>query len=166
VIAQLRRALAWLDAVENWLIALLAISLVLLAGTQIVLRLSSQGLVWLDPVLRVLVIWGALLGAVAAARHDKHIKFDVVGRLLKGRALAVTRGVTMIFAALVSVLMLKASLGLISVDRESATELFSGVPMWWAEVILPVAFGLLALRFALRAFAPEERIARAEGPAP
>jgi TRAP-type C4-dicarboxylate transport system permease small subunit len=115
-------------------------------------------LVWLDPLLRVLVIWAGLLGAVAAARYDKHIKFDVVGRLLHGRALAIVRGITLSFTAIVCAVMVKASLGLIEVDRESLTELSTGVPMWWAELILPVAFGLLALRFALRAFAtPEEQ---------
>lgn len=150
----LRRALGWLDATENFLIALFAICLVLLAGAQILLRLSNHGLVWLDPALRVLVIWAGLLGAVAAARYDKHIKFDVVGRLLHGRSLAIVRGITLSFASLVSLLMARASLGLIAVDRESMTELSSGVPMWWAELILPVAFTLLALRFAMRAFSP------------
>jgi TRAP-type C4-dicarboxylate transport system permease small subunit len=158
VIDFLRRAVGWLDAVENFLIALLAIALVLLAGAQIVLRLSNHGLVWLDPALRVLVIWAGLLGAVAAARYDKHIKFDVVGRLLHGRALAIVRAVTLSFAALVCVMMARASLGLIEVDRESMTELSTGVPMWWAELILPVAFALLALRFLMRAFsAPIEQ---------
>jgi TRAP-type C4-dicarboxylate transport system permease small subunit len=156
VIPILRRALGWLDALENGLIAVLAIGLVLLAGTQIVLRLSNHGLVWLDPVLRVLVIWAALLGAVAAARYDKHIKFDVVGRLLRGRALASARAVTLGFAALVSAMMVKASLSLIEVDRESAAELFTGAPMWWAELILPVAFSLLAFRFTLSAFSVAE----------
>jgi TRAP-type C4-dicarboxylate transport system permease small subunit len=151
------RALGWLDAVENALIALFAIALVLLAGTQIVLRLSNHGLVWLDPVLRVLVIWAALLGAVAAARHDKHIKFDVVGRLLRGRALMATRIVTMLFASAICMLMVKSSLSLIELDRDSGAELFGSVPMWWAELILPVAFGLLALRFFLRAFSPPSR---------
>ncbi len=156
MIARLRSALTWLDRLENLLIAILAIALVVLAGAQIALRLSNHGLVWLDPVLRVLVIWAGLLGAVAAARHDKHIKFDIVGRLLKGRALILCRAITLGFASLVCLLMLKSSLGLIDVDRESATELFAGVPLWWAELILPVAFGLLALRFALNACSPPE----------
>lgn len=164
VIVMLRRALGWLDALENFLIALLAISLVVLAGAQIVLRLGNHGLVWLDPVLRVLVIWAALLGAVAAARYDKHIKFDVVGRLMKGRALAITRGITLSFAAMMCLFMLKASLGKIALDQEMATELFNGVPMWWAELILPIAFGLLALRFLLSAFDGREPVPEGQAP--
>ena len=99
----------------------------------------------------------ALLGAVAAARHDKHISLDLIGRLLHGRGVRVARVFAFGFAALAAFTLLRASLGLIEMDRESGTTLFGSVPTWWAELILPVAFGLLALRFVLRAFAAPER---------
>ena len=148
------RAAGAISTVENWLIAILALALVLLSGLQIALRLLDHGLVWLDPLLRVLVIWVALLGAVAAARMDKHISLEVVGKLLHGPALRVARAIAFGFAAVVSMVMLRASLGLIDVDRESGTMLYEQVPTWWAELILPLAFGLLALRFMIRAFSP------------
>ena len=151
------RVLGVVNTIENWLIALLALALVLLSGLQIVLRLLEHGLVWLDPLLRVLVIWVALLGAVAAARQDKHISLDLIGRLLHGRGVRVARVFAFGFAALAACTLLRASLGLIEMDRESGTTLFGTVPTWWAELILPVAFGLLALRFVLRAFAAPER---------
>ena len=151
------RVLGVVNTIENWLIAILALALVLLSGLQIVLRLLEHGLVWLDPLLRVLVIWVALLGAVAAARHDKHISLDLIGRLLHGRGVRVARVFAFGFAALAAFTLLRASLGLIEMDRESGTTLFGSVPTWWAELILPVAFGLLALRFVLRAFAAPER---------
>lgn len=153
------RGLQWLNAVENWLLVGLALAMVILAGLQIVLRLANQGLIWLDPLLRVLVLWIGLLGAVAAARYDKHISLDVVGRLLHGRALQISRLFTLGFAALISALMVKASIGLIALDRESGTTIFASVPMWWVELALPVAFLLLTLRFLLRALAKvEEKI--------
>lgn len=148
------RLLVFINTLENWLIAVLALALVLLSGLQIALRLLDHGLVWLDPLLRVLVIWVALLGAVAAARADKHISLDVVGKLLRGKTLRIARAIAFGFAALVCLVMLRASLGLIALDRESGTMLHQQVPTWWAELILPVAFGLLALRFIVRAFSP------------
>jgi len=144
----------WLIAIgrlENLLISVFALALVVLAGLQIVLRLAENGLVWLDPVLRVLVLWVALLGALAAARHDKHISLDVLGRLLTGRLRRYARFVSLGFAAVIAALLCHASLGLIAVDRESGTLLAGAVPGWWAELILPVVFGLLTLRFLLRA---------------
>lgn len=148
------RVAGLISTLENWLIAIFALALVLLSGLQIVLRLLDHGLVWLDPLLRVLVIWVALLGAVAAARMDKHISLEIVGKLLHGRALRVARAIAFSFAAVVCLVMLRASLGLIEVDRESGTMLHEQVPTWWAELILPLAFGLLALRFFVRAFSP------------
>ena len=139
--AGIGRALGVVNTLENWLIAALALALMLLAGVQIVLRLLDHGLIWLDPLLRVLVVWVALLGAVAAARSDKHISLDVVGKLLHGKALRVARVFAFGFASVMSLVMLRAS---------------------WAELILPIAFTLLSLRFALRAFAVpvrEDRVA-------
>ncbi|MGD9583081.1 MAG: TRAP transporter small permease [Lysobacterales bacterium] len=145
------RLLVWLNRLENGLIAILALMLVLLSGAQVLLRLGNQGIVWLDPLLRVLVLWLAMLGALAAARGDKHISLDVLGRVLHGPARRVARLFAFGFAAVVSAMLAEASLGLIEVDREAGTLLFNTVPGWWAEIILPLAFGLLALRFALRA---------------
>ena len=145
------RALCWLNRLENALITLLALLLVLLAGAQVLLRLGNQGIVWLDPLLRVLVLWLAMVGALAAARGDKHISLDVLGRVLKGPARRFARLLAFGFAALVSGMLAHASLGLIEVDRQAGTMLFNQVPGWWAESILPVVFGLLALRFVLRA---------------
>jgi len=146
-----KRLLVWLNRLENTLIATLALLLVLLSGAQVLLRLGNHGIVWLDPLLRVLVLWLAMLGALAAARVDKHISLDVLGRLLRGPARRFVRLLSFGFAAVVSAMLAQAALGLIEVDREAQTRLFGSVPSWWAESILPVVFGLLALRFLLRA---------------
>ncbi len=59
------------------LVALLGV-LLLLASTQILLRnLFDAGLTWADPLLRVLVLWLGLLGAMIASRSGKHITLDV-----------------------------------------------------------------------------------------
>ena len=68
----------WLERVENGLIAVLVLAMVLLAGAQILLRnLFGTGIEWADPLLRALVLWTAMLGALAAARDDKHIGLDL-----------------------------------------------------------------------------------------
>jgi hypothetical protein len=69
--------------VENGTMAVLALVLIFGAATQVILRLFDIGVIWLDPVLRALVMWIAMLGAVAATRHDKHINLDALTRLLE-----------------------------------------------------------------------------------
>jgi TRAP-type C4-dicarboxylate transport system permease small subunit len=154
-------ALGWLDRFENGVIALLVLAMVLLAGAQIVLRnFFETGLSWADPLLRAMVLWTAMLGALAAARDDKHIGLDVLAHFLHGGARRALRIVTLLFAAAISALMAWYGVGLVELDYGSGNRI-AGIPNWLIEAIVPVAFGLLALRFALRAFLPP----RCEGPA-
>lgn len=146
------RVLRGLDRIENLTMAALALVLILGAAMQVILRLFDSGLLWLDPVLRALVMWIAMLGALAAARHDKHINLDALTRVLSPPWRRVARIITLLFAAVICGVLANASVGLVAMDRESATLLVDHVPAWWTEVILPIGFGLMALRFTLRAF--------------
>ena len=147
-------ALGWLDRFENGLIAVLVLAMVLLAGAQIVLRnFFETGLSWADPLLRAMVLWTAMLGALAAARDDKHIGLDVLAHFVHGNARRALRIVTLLFAAAISATMAWYGYGLIQLDFGGGNTI-AGVPSWLIEAIIPVGFGLLALRFALRAFLP------------
>ena len=59
------------------------------------------------------------------------------------------------FAAVACALLAYYGYAMVQVDVDGATPSpLAGLPAWMAELILPVGFGLMALRFALRAFAP------------
>lgn len=148
----LKRALRLLESAENWAIAMLAVTLILGAALQVGLRMFDLGVIWLDPVLRALVMWIAMFGALAATRHDKHINLDALTRRWSGMPLRVARITTFLFAAGICVVLAKASLGLVELDRESETMLTEQIPVWWTETVLPTGFLLMALRFSLRAF--------------
>ncbi len=148
------RGLIWLHRFEDGLIAFLVLLLVVLAGAQIVLRnFFDSGLPWADPVLRALVLWTGLLGALAAVREDKHICLDVLSRLLTGSGLRVARFLTFGFAAAITGLMAFLSINLVAIELESENNVIAGIPSWALEIILPLAFGLMAVRFALRIWA-------------
>ncbi len=147
-------ALGWLDRFENGLIALLVLAMVLLAGAQIVLRnVFETGLSWADPLLRAMVLWTAMLGALAAARDDKHIGLDVLAHFVHGATRRALRIVTLLFAAGICATMAWYGYGLVELDFGGGTAI-AGVPGWLIEAIIPVGFGLLSVRFALRAFLP------------
>ncbi|MEP7042289.1 MAG: TRAP transporter small permease [Dokdonella sp.] len=146
--------LGWLDRFENGLIAVLVLAMVLLAGAQIVLRnFFETGLSWADPLLRAMVLWTAMLGALAAARDDKHIGLDVLAHFVHGGARRALRIVTLLFAAAVSATMAWYGYGLVELDF-GGNNTIAGIPSWLIEAIIPVGFALLAIRFALRAFLP------------
>jgi TRAP-type C4-dicarboxylate transport system permease small subunit len=157
-------ALRWLDRIETGLIAGLVLAMVLLAGAQIVLRdLFDTGLSWADPLLRAMVLWAAMLGALAAAREDKHIGLDVLTHFVHGHVRRVLRVVSFAFAACVCAALAWFGVGLIQLDYGAGTAT-AGIPNWLIETIVPLGFALLTLRFALRAFVPPRNIAPALAP--
>ena len=154
------RALHHLRRIENGLLAVLVLVLVGLAGTQIVLRVFFEtGLAWADSFSRSLVLWTGMLGALAAVSDDKHIALDVLQRFLSPRIQRVARIATLGFAALLCAAMAWYGTGLVAIDYAEGLQSGGGsvanaLRACFAESILPVAFGLMALRFALRALAP------------
>jgi TRAP-type C4-dicarboxylate transport system permease small subunit len=145
---------------ENWLLAILVLVLVGLSGAQIVLRIVfDTGLSWADPFARGLVLWTGMLGALAAVRDDKHIALDVLQRFLPPAAQRAARIATLGFATALCAAMAWYGYGLVSIDYAEGLQTGGGstaaaLRACFAESILPVGFALMALRFALRMFAP------------
>lgn len=153
----MQRALDILRRIEDWLLAILMLILVVLAGSQIVLRdFFHTGISWADPLMRQLVLWTGMLGALSAVRDEKHIALDVLQRFLSPLAQKIARILTFGFAAAICAALAWYSYAMLSVDYASATpsSAFASLPAWIPEIILPSAFGLMALRFVLRAFLP------------
>ena len=64
---------------EDTLLVLILSAMILLAAGQIILRnFLDIGFIWGDELLRMLVLWLAVAGALAASRSDKHISIDVL----------------------------------------------------------------------------------------
>lgn len=150
-----QRHLARLHRFEDWVLTVLVVFMVVLAGAQILLRnVFDSGFAWAEPVLRALVLWSAMLGAVIATREDQHIGLDFIARFASGTALRVARFVALAFAAALCGLMAWHSWGLVELDREGGTAGVLGLPAWMLELILPLGFGLMALRFLIRSLLP------------
>ncbi len=146
----LKRLLHWLHCCEDALLVLMLLSMIVIAFTQIILRnFFDGGLVWADPLVRVLVIWIALAGAMVAGRKNSHIAIDVLTPWLKGPLLRLTRGVSALFTTTVCALMFYYSLDFVASERLDGAIAFAGIPVWLCESIIPIAFAVLSLRFML-----------------
>lgn len=149
----LERTLTILHRVEDGFLALLLGSMILLAPLQIFLRnFFDIGISWADPTLRVLVLWVGLMGALAATRGDRQISIDVLSHLLSERARAGVRIVTSVFAAGISALVAWASAQFVQVEIEYESTAFADVPAWIPEIVLPISFGLIAVRYLVYAW--------------
>lgn len=133
---------------EDALLVLLLSAMVLLAGGQILLRNGfDAGLVWADPLLRVLVLWVGMVGAMAAARADRHISIDILSRLLPEHARRHSRALTDVCTAAVCALLAWHAGRLVLVEHAGGAIAFANVPAWLCELILPIGFGVMGARY-------------------
>jgi len=151
--SRLNSLLQKLHFIEDSLLATLLLCMILLATSQIFLRnLFDSGIVWADPLLRVMVLWLGLLGALAATRENKHITIDLLTRFLSELMQYIAKAFTNLFSAVISSIIAYHSMRFVIMEYEENAKAFLNIPAWTMEIILPIAFGLIALRFMIHFF--------------
>jgi len=135
---------------ENFLLCLLLGMMVIIGTTQIVQRnFLDTAFVWTDELLRLLVLWLGLVGAVAASRDDKHITIDLLSRLLSEKKNLLLRLVLDLFTLVVCSLLAWSGGRFVLMEQEYGSTVLTGLPAWIFEAIIPVAFGLIAYRYTI-----------------
>jgi TRAP-type C4-dicarboxylate transport system permease small subunit len=135
---------------ENLLLMLSLGGMILLAVAQIVGRNAGVGgLAFSDELLRLLVLWVAMIGAVAASRDDHHIRIDVLSRFMPHRTRLATRVIIDLFTCAVCAAVAWYGLSFVQSTREYEDLAFGKLPLWWFQAILPAGFGLISYRYAL-----------------
>ena len=146
----------WIDRLhraEDGLLAFLLVVMIVLAGTQILMRnLFDSGFVWIDPLLRVLVLWLGLIGATVAARHNKHIRIDLLSRYFKRNTHRLIQALVAQVSAWTCLVIAWFGMDWIRLDYAEAVTTFAGIPAWTVEIIVPLAFAVIGLRYLLRSF--------------
>ena len=133
---------------EDALLVLLLAAMILLATAQIVLRnFFDAGISWGDPALRLLVLWLTLLGAMVATRENNHISIDILSHFLSPIARERVQRFTNLFAGIVCLLIAWHAARLVMMEKADATVVFASLPAWVAELIMPIGFAIMALRF-------------------
>jgi len=149
----LNRVLRFLGAFEDAILASVLGVMIVMATVQIVLRnVFDSGISWADPMLRVSVLWVGMLGAMAATRDDRQISVDALSRFLPSRWNARVRVLTDIFTAIVAGFFCWHAARLVLEDYTSGMTAFASVPVWVCELVLPVAMGVIGIRYAIYAW--------------
>jgi len=142
-----------LDRGEDILLCLLLTFMLILACTQIFMRtVLSSGLQWADPLLRYLVLWCGLLGALKATGQEKHIALDFSNYLLPESARPLIALVTDIFCIITTAGLTLAAWIFIKNEIEFGGAALLLVPAWIWNIIFPITFGLMCLRYTIRFF--------------
>jgi TRAP-type C4-dicarboxylate transport system permease small subunit len=143
---------ALLSRAEETILGAFLLLMILLACVQILLRgLFSSGLTWADPFLRYLVLWSGLLGAARATSVGKHISMDIIGFLVPDSLHFWLRAATNLFSAVVAGFLTWAAWLFIRSEMEFGTTKLFSAPSWVWNVIFPIAFALISLRFLIAA---------------
>ncbi|MGB2927614.1 MAG: TRAP transporter small permease [Desulfobacterales bacterium] len=156
-----KRAQMILHRVEDAILVGLLLLMIGMAVTQIFLRnLFEAGIVWSDVMVRILVLWVGLIGAMVASRQDNHIAIDVLDRYLPERAKVYTNFVVRLFTALICTIVAYYSLLFVQMEFTDGGMAFARVPTWLCEAIIPFAFTVIALRYFLLSFVNLKKIVK------
>ena len=148
---------------EGWLLILFLSLMVSLTFLQVLLRSlficahigwanDLMGSIdWAEPFVRLLVLWVTLLGASLVTGENKHIKIDLLTQVIPSQWHSPLDVLLSLSGALVTALMFKASLFYVGTEMSFGGKLFLGIPNWIGQLILPVGFLLICLRFLVRA---------------
>jgi len=135
---------------EDAVLVIILTALILLAASQIVMRnFFNFGFIWADEMLRMLVLWIAVAGAVAASRTDKHINIAILDRFLPDKIKLLVKITVHIFTAAVCGVVTWYSVQFVQMSHEFGDILMGSVPAWLPQLILPVGFGLICYRYSL-----------------
>jgi TRAP-type C4-dicarboxylate transport system permease small subunit len=140
-----------LGRVEQILVALFLSVMILIAFLQIVLRnFFSTGLSWGDSLVRYLVVWVGFMGAALATKEGKHISIEVASRWITGPRRHYFQVFSNLVSAAVCGCLTYAAVKFVVFEAQMQTTAFFSLPAWIPEIIIPVTFGIMTLRFALR----------------
>ena len=136
-------------------------ALVVLLGTmigvsvfQIINRQLLDGsfsLSWADELVKIIVLWLAMIGSVAAARDNKHIRIDLITHVLSGPVVAWAKVIVDLFASAVCAVIGWNAYRLIREEMSWGDTIFTDVPLWMLHTIVPLAFLLISYQFLVRA---------------
>ena len=134
------------------MLAVLLGGLIVFASAQIVLRnFFSIGINWGDGLVRLAVLWLALLGALAASRDNRHITMGALSQWLPGGVQRLAEVIADTFAALFCGVFAWYALAFVRDSKAYGDTMLDTVPAWWFQSIMPFAFALIAYRYAVRA---------------
>ena len=137
----------WLWEAENLLVSLALAALMLLPLIEIVGRkLFQGGLSGAGAFQQHLVLIIGLLGGMFAARDRRLLALSTLTNFLKGHWQAFARVFSSAFAVGITIFLCLAAWQLVQSEKSGGAVLAYGIPRWTVQMIMPLGFGVIALR--------------------
>lgn len=144
----LGKTLRILQRLEDSILVGVLTMMIGMAAVQILLRnFFTTSVVWGDALVRTGVLWVGLVGAMVASRQGNHIRIDVISRYLPPRLHAWIGCVVDLFTAAICAAVAYYSLLFVHSEWVYGGMAFAQVPTWLCELIIPIAFVVMAWRY-------------------
>lgn len=138
---------------ETSLLVGLLLLMIIIAVIQIVMRnFMGAGLIWAESLLRITVLWMALLGAMVASRNGEHIAIDVLVDKLPSKTRSFVLRLSRFSTAAICFVIAWYSFNFVLDEYQYGGIAFGFVPHWVCESIIPFSLCIIALRYFAAAF--------------
>lgn len=142
---------AFLGHIETFLLCLIILLMIAMALLKIILHhLFHTGILWNEVMLQHFTLWLAFLGAAMATGEGRHISIDVLTRLLPKRFFHPIAIIIQFISLIVVIILAYVSLEFVRLEQLSGTMLIGNIPIWYAKLIIPVGFLLVAIHYAIQ----------------
>lgn len=137
---------------ETSALVVLLLLMIIVAVVQIVMRnFMGAGLIWAESLLRITVLWLALLGAMIASRNNEHIAIDVLVDKFPQHLRKIIMCLNRLSTALICMVVAWYSLLFVADEYQYGGMAFGSIPNWLCEVIIPFSLLIIAIRYAVSA---------------
>ena len=144
--------LGFLHTTEDLVAAGALAAMALLPLAEIVIRpVFTGGIPGSIPFVQHLTLLVGFLGAALAARQNKLIALATATFIPEGTARSVSQAFAATVGAAVSALLAWSAIDLVAIEMELGDTIALGIPSWAFQLVLPGAFGVIAIRLAWRA---------------
>jgi len=135
-------------ALETIILVSMLTAMMIVAVGQIVMREGfGTGFGWADELVRLMVLWLAMVASVAACRENRHIRIDALSHVLPDIAVNLIRILVDVFAAFVCGVIAFQAWRYLQIEIEYDDRVLLDTPAWIAHSIRAVAFALMAYQF-------------------
>ena len=137
---------------ERALLAFFLVAMVALpAASTLSRRFLGRELPGTGQLAQHITLWVGFLGALLATLTNHHLALSTLDVVPEGKPRRIARFFGLTVSAAASALLTYASVRLVQAEWDGFGEVAFGIRVAWSQLVMPVGFGLMALRFAWRA---------------
>jgi tripartite ATP-independent transporter DctM subunit len=137
--------------VENLIASFALLVMMLLPLAEIVSRRAfSRGIPGSGPIVQHLTLWVGFLGAAIAARDGKLLALATGTFIPAGVWRRAANTLAAAFGAASAVVLAWGGWQMAMIEREAGTNIGADIQAWVAQMVLPIAFALIAIRVVWR----------------